>query len=203
VTSTGARTIRAVAKRWSIATTVLGIVLAVLVRQGVAGLVAVPGRDGIDALVWPMAGAIPAMVIAGAAGALHEDPERLARRPAVHQRIAYVVLVVALVSTGAALGGPPAWRMMCVRNDLGLTGLGLGSAAVLGRTSAWLPPAVLAVVTWFFGPGPAGTVAGWAVLLRPAGQHVPDVVCTALAITGTMLFLCGLPRSMRATQTRG
>jgi len=197
------RTVRAIAKRWSLTSIVVAIAIGVVLRRLVAGLVTVPGRDGIQGLVWPLAGGIPAMVVAGAAGVLHEPPELLAGRPPVIQRGAFAALLAAGVVVGARLGGPTDLSPMRLRDDLALVGLGLGASIVLARATAWLAPAVVVVVTWFFGPGRVGSTAGWAVLLLPTGRNVPDLTCAIVALGGTALFMSGPPRGVRPDRAPG
>lgn len=199
-----ARSLRAVAKRWSVASILTGITIAVILRKQIEGLVFVPGRNGIASLLWPLAGAIPAMVIAGAAGALHDRPEQVAKRSPICQRAGFVFLVMTLFAFGALISGPPGWLALRLRlrNDLGLAGFALGSAVLLDRSVAWIPTAAVTVIMWFFGPDFGGRIKGWAVLLQPTGLSGPDGITAAIAVAGAMLFIGDAPRALHERRRR-
>lgn len=189
-----ARVGRAVAKRWSLTAIAVSVLMAAALRMLVGGLVAVPGRLGVQSLVWPLAGGIVAVVIAAVAGALHEVPERIAARPVVHQRLSFLAITCTLVLIGSLAAGPADVAAVRLRNDLALVGVACGSAAVLPRPAAWVPVAMIVTVTWFFGPTGGGHAPhAWAVLLQSTRSIAATVTGTVLALGGLLVFVLGVP----------
>lgn len=184
----------AVAKRWTLPAIATSVVAAALLRNVIDGLVTVPGRGGIQSLVWPLAGGLPAMVVAGAAGSLLEAPELLARRSPSWQRGVFVAVTVTGTVIAACLSSQLGHMPVTLRNDLLLLGSAWSASVLLSPGIAWIVPALIVVVTWFFGPGSTGSVAAWAVLLHPIGSIVAGVVSAVVFSSGAVAFIGGLAR---------
>ncbi len=192
------RTDLAIAKRWSVASIAASIAAAVLLRRTVGGLVVVPGRQGVESLVWPLAGGLVGVVVAAVAGALHELPERTAARPVRQQRLTFLATVVTLVVLGSLAGGPSNAATVRLRNDGCLLGIACGSAALLPRPAAWVPVAAVVTVTWFFGPVGGGHAPhSWALLLLPAGHVWAAAIAAAVTLCGLVVFVRGAPAATR------
>ena len=188
------RTDRAIAKRWSLASIIVSITAGVALRQFVGGFVAVPGRQGVESLVWPLAGGIVAVVVAAVAGALHELPERTAARSAVRQRLSFLAVVVTFVVIGSLAGGPTDVATARVRNDCCLLGIACGSAAALPRPAAWVPVAMIVTITWFFGPVGGGHAPhAWALLLQPPRHIAAATTAAVVTVCGLAVFVQGAP----------
>ena len=193
-----ARTFGSIVKRWSIRAILATTIVSIVIRRGVAGLVAVPGRQGVESLVWPLAGGLIAIVVAAVSGALFEVPELMAARPGVAQRATFIALTASNIALAAVLGGPASASMIRLRNDLGLLGLALASATLLPRVAAWFPPAVVIVVVWFFGPVGGGQPPhSWAVLLGGQRDAPAAIVTMTAGIGGVITFLSGRPGHAR------
>lgn len=186
------RTTWSIVKKWSLRAITFSLLTSVAIRLAVEGMVVVPGRRGVESLVWPLVGGLTAITVAAVAGALLEAPELIAARPGWVQRTMFVALVAAIVAFGAAIGGPALGSTVRLRNDLCLLGLALGSATLLPRTAAWVPAAVVVVVIWFFGPSGGGHPPhAWAILLNDQRDATAWIVTSTTGIMGAFAFLWG------------
>jgi hypothetical protein len=108
----------------------------------------------------PQAQELPVMIEGAAAAAIavvtaspFGEPERATGRWLPYLRLAdalgLTLAAIGVLAAGAAAAGLPGGAAAITRNVVGLTGLGLLSAAVLGGLLAWIGPMAYAVVAEF------------------------------------------------------
>jgi hypothetical protein len=156
--------------------------------------VPVPGRGGIEAVVWPLAPTIVAAILAVVAAPATRDLELAAGRPIQLVKGGFVVAGLAgcAIASMVAVVATPLGSTIIWRNDALLVGLALGSAALLRPTMSWAPPVLLSIVTWLLGPKLGGDVERWAVLLHPADSWPAAAASAIMLVAGCLLFC--LPR---------
>jgi hypothetical protein len=110
----------------------------------------------------------------------------------VRARLAWAAaLIVVAASVAASLGmlADPEWRMPLLRNTVGLAGLALLGAVLLGARLAWLPVFVPGVATLLAGRDPyTAEPHAWALMLAPAGAPVAAAAALAVAVAGVVAY---------------
>jgi hypothetical protein len=167
------------------------VAATVIVACAIALRVALTGHwDTYGALQLPLIfEAAAAVAITGTTGSLLGDPERVAGHWLPFLRLVTVLVLAALAVSalaGAGYGGHLAGGTLAVlRNEAGLTGIGLLSAAVLGGGLAWTGPVgylVLGVyglyARWH---GPALTTP-WIWPARPPAD-LGAAICAGLVLS--------------------
>lgn len=131
---------------------------------------------------------VAACLIAGASRSSAHDFERAGGRPLAGYRLSALSGLEALAALGLwwVTRGlpPPVGAVAAIRNLLGLTGLGLMGARVLGGRLAWILPCalVISVVSVASGAKTASALLVWPV--RPDDDLIAGVVAVALLVAG-------------------
>lgn len=156
------------------------------------GVLAVPGRPEVFALVWPLGPALAAVVFALIADRQHT----LAEAHAPHaQRHVFADHIVFTALGGALLAA--VWtvdRGMLERNFLFSLGLFWLSTAVLGHKAGWFPLLLACTATWLLGSGIGGAPKPWALLLLPTSGGTWSITA--------MLFVTGLSAAIVTSPAR-
>jgi hypothetical protein len=98
---------------------------------------------------------------------------------------------VAAVTLIAAPLADAQWHVPMLRNILGLTGLALLSAVVLGARQAWAPVFFPIAATLLVGRDPyTAAPRDWALLLAPADSVIASVVAGGLLTAGIVSYTC-------------
>jgi len=172
----------------------VGVLLLLTPRNTVA----VPGRDGVYSVLWPLVPVLVGMwVIAGL------RPAYLDIRLTAVRRVFDRALAVAGSSAGAMLVvgvAPAAQHTVLYRNVAYTLGVSFICVATLPRSFAWIPSVIPPMIMWLLGTRSDGPPQGWAVLLRPEDDHAALAVAVAAYAVGTTLLLGlrdGLAKSHR------
>lgn len=181
---------------------------------GVAGLavsnftVPVASLRSTDALELPLVTLLPLVAVVVVCLATREEAaevERSAGRSIWLTRALPTLVSAGLM--GAGLGvlaiDPHGQALLVVRNFVGLAGLGLLAAPLVGSTAAAFLPVADVVVNTLLGEGPTGRIAPWAWTLRPATDPIGWWVAVATAAAGCTLFLVAGPRQRPEERLHG
>ncbi|HYI14572.1 MAG TPA: hypothetical protein VEX37_04235 [Thermomicrobiales bacterium] len=126
------------------------------------------------------------------------EVEQSLSRPLVGICLGHLIgmLFVAAAVVGVAATAWPGvnveWRF--VRNLLGLTGLGLLFARVLGERLLWAPPLGFAMLSIFQRGAATGEAPDWAWVVQPATLDMPALLAIGLLIAGLALAVPFGPR---------
>lgn len=130
--------------------------------------------------------------------------ERAAARSMVDTRMTHLAYLLAL---SAALVAAGSWRITGeltwvagVRNVLGMIGLALITAWLLGGGLAWILPIAFTLTTMFGGASTAG-IRGWAWPVLPDADRTSWAVAVGLAVLGTLLVGLGGTAESRRPST--
>ncbi len=119
------------------------------------------------------------------------EVEQALGRSLIGIRLSHLVglLTVAAASLAVAAtawsGVDVEWRF--VRNVLGLAGLGLLSASVLGGRLSWAPPIGFATLALFQNGVTTGGAPGWAWVVQPMSRETASMLALALLLVGLAL----------------
>jgi hypothetical protein len=159
--------------------------IGVLLRLMPRNTVAVPGREGVYSVLWPLAPVLVGMwVIAGL------RPTYLDIRLTAVRRVLDRTLAVAVTSVGAVLVvsvAPAAQHAVLYRNVAYTLGASFLCLATLPRSVAWIPTVIPPMIMWLLGTRTDGPPQRWAVLLRPEDDHA--AIAVAAYAVGTALLL--------------
>jgi len=139
----------------------------------------------IATIIGPLAASA---VICVTIGSPFGEVEQSLSRPLVGIRLGHLVallLAASVVLAVAATAWPGAyveWRY--VRNLVGLTGLGLLFARVLGGRLLWAPPLGFAMLSIFQRGAASGDAADWAWIVQPADREVAALLAIGLLLGG-------------------
>jgi hypothetical protein len=150
-----------------------GIVVAVLAARIAEHWT---GRTPPADVILPLVTALlPAAVIAGSTGHPFGELERVAARPLMPLRLVHLALLVAVALTAVAVRHPVS---TAPRDLIGMTGIALLTAAVVGAQLSWTVPLGYAVVC--IGANSLGrpNLLVWPLL--PAAHHGAAVLVTVL-----------------------
>ena len=187
--STTLRLVRAASTAWGLAGLLAMAGLTIVGVRCFRSAVEVPGRTGVNSLIWPLAPTCLALAVAVISSAGHRVPERLATRSGWSLRLRFIGLLAFIVAT-ISLTAAPAEQAIVARNTAGLLGVALLSEAVLPVEAAWVPVALLATLTWFFGPvGGGRPSSAWAVLLHPSDDGLAQAAALVTGALGVALYL--------------
>jgi hypothetical protein len=179
----------------ALAATVLGVVGLV-----VSGLtVPVASLRSTDALELPLVTLLPLVGVVVVCLATREEAAEVERSCG---RSTWLIRALpTLASAGLMVGGlgvlaidPHGQALLVVRNFVGLAGLGLIAAPLVGSSAAAFLPVADVVVNTLLGEGPTGQIAPWAWTLRPATDPIGWWVAVVTATAGCTLFLAVGPR---------
>jgi hypothetical protein len=168
---------------------VLGGALSVLLLAVIpGGPLAVPGRAGVFALVWPL---VPAVGAAMLPSLLHRHrfvlregaTPRTGHRHAADGAV-FIVTQFALLAT--CIWFPTA---ILLRNSTMFIGFVALSAALLGARQAWFPLVFAVALTWLLGTGEGGTVRPWALPLHGPGSSAAWAGAGMMAVLGTLALV--------------
>jgi hypothetical protein len=172
-------------KAWRLHRLALTALVSALAWAAVpAGPVAVPARDGVESVLWPLVPVLVAAALPATMAAAYRDGELTAARSRTQLRGAAFLLSLSL----SLLPSVVATRFDLVvvwRNTGFLFGLALFAVAVQPEAAAWLPICGLPMWMWLLGTNIGGDVESWAVLLHPAQSRVAlmaSVVVLALGL---------------------
>jgi hypothetical protein len=173
----------AFARRWRLGPLCVAVGLSWLAWLTVPrAAVAIPATDGASSVLWPLVPTLVALAMTPVLCTAYDDLERTAGRPGCVLR----GCALAACAAAAGLAAVPGVRfdaMVVARNSVLLTGLAVASAALLPRTTAWVPVVVLPIVTWLLGTDPVTRrLAAWAVLLAPSATAAGWVAAAMLAV---------------------
>ncbi|HEY0189429.1 MAG TPA: hypothetical protein VGC67_18245 [Cellulomonas sp.] len=174
---------------------VTGAVALIAVGGVPIGLREVPLSDGVALVTLGISSVAPAFGCLGSLVAPGGGVERmLPRWPLIGCRGAWVLLLTVLVlgteaATTTVRGLGPESVLLVVRSALLGLGLVLLCAVVLRPAVAWLPLALLAMVSWLCGTVDlAGTALWWALLSHPVHNRPAAVVAGGLWLSGVVLY---------------
>ena len=179
---------------FAICLALVGVLLLLAPRNTVA----VPGRDGVYSVLWPLAPVLVGMwVIAGL------RPAYLDLRLTAVRRILDRAIAVAVTSAGAMLvvGVAPAdQHAILYRNIVYTLGVSFICVSTLPKSTAWIPTVTPPMIMWLLGTRSTGPPQAWAVLLRPEDDHAALAVAVLAYAVGTTLML-GLRRGLSSSGT--
>lgn len=152
----------------------------------------VPARDGVQAMLWPLAPALFAALLpttlSTAAGAF----ERTVRNP-IRLRLLITgiasALALCVILCGASVSAP-----IAIRNTTFLIGLAFLGTAVLPAGASWTPPVFTPMVMWLTGSKATGQAYSWAVLLLPADATYAWIASYTIAAAGLGAYILYGPR---------
>lgn len=172
-------------KAWRLRRLALTALVSALAWTAVpAGPVAVPARDDVESVLWPLVPVLVAAALPATMAAAYRDGELTAARSRSQLRGAAFLLALAL----SLLPSVVATRFDLVvvwRNTGFLFGLALLAVAVQPEAAAWLPVCGLPMWMWLLGTNTGGDVDRWAVLLHPAQSRLA-------LVTSVVVFALGL-----------
>jgi hypothetical protein len=171
------------------------------------GPIAVPGRDDLRDVVWPLAPAVVAFAVLRVAALGDEDRIRLSSRGQRRLRSAIVALALVHLVPVAVSVGDGGRAEVLARNGLLFGGLALIAHRSLRADLAWIPLALGPIVTWLFGCRGAGRPpAAWALPLLPIGSSAAALgTLAAVALGGATYVLApgaGPGRRCQPSQAR-
>jgi hypothetical protein len=172
--------------------------VAVLLLLTPRNTVAVPGRDGVYSVLWPLA---PVLVGMWAIAGLR--PAYLDLRLTAVRRILDRAIAVAVTSAGAMIvvGVAPAdQRTVLYRNVVYTLGVSFICVSTLPKSTAWIPTVIPPMMMWLLGTRSEGPPQRWAVLLRPEDDHAALTVAVAAYAVGSALLL-GLRHGLSSSGT--
>lgn len=193
-TRRGFGTVLSSARALGASTLVAGVLLTAVASLLVpSDPVEVIGRRGVQAVLWPLLPTILAACVPASAAWAFRDLERAA--PKSRRWLAALHLSLVAVGVVAVVVVVPSQQQgVVLRNSVLLVGLAVISVRLLSPDVAWLPPVLVAAVTWLFGTEVGGSAKSWAYLLSD-GDHSPATVLAAVvgvaAAAGWLLW----PRS--------
>ena len=186
--------VKALVKAWRLdALCIFAAGTALLLAFVPRDAMAVPGRDRVFAVIWPLLPTLLAVPIPAIAEHRTDDVHRTAPRIlALRLRVLATVAVLCLVgvSTGAVIGSH-----VLIRNTAALVGLALLGAGVLPRSVSWALLVLTPMAMWLFGTRREQDAFAWAFLLRPAADRWADAVAAVLLGGGIGAFTVGRARS--------
>ena len=163
--------------------------------------IAVPARDGVTSILWPLFPALPAMLVPAAAAPARRDLERSAGRSGAALRARFTLMAVVLLAA-ACTAATGTGLLVAGRNTAFLLGAALLAAATAPASAAWIPPVAIPLACWLLGTGLGGRVAGWAWLLHPAGEPCAAAGSATVLATGILAFVTHNPGPRRPWPTR-
>jgi len=104
------------------------------------------------------------------------------------QRGTFALLALATISIGC-LGGIRFDPIVAMRNGALLGGIALVSTVILPSRVAWMPPALLPMVTWLFGIEHGGIARPWAILMHPGSSSAALIASVCALAAGLTLFI--------------
>lgn len=170
----------------SILVTIFVVVLASFMVA--ADPIAIPTRNGVSSLVWPLLPAVLACSFPPMLASLEDDLHRTSPRDALGMRgVLIIVILVAdiIVTLGAYRFSP----VVELRNAALLSGAALLLCACRLARYAWIPIVIFSIFGWLLGTSDVGVIASWALLLQPAESAYSWVISAGVAITGAALYL--------------
>jgi hypothetical protein len=180
----------------------VGRAMVVLVSTALLGLLVpaspVPVRFRLASVgLAPLVAALPGVFLP----TLLERPERVLEPTRswrlVMSRLIWLTLLLALGTLvgEVAVGGPGAWQQSG-RSMLLTGGLGLLAGELVPAVGAWLPGALLTVVTFIYGTATmSGRPYAWALLLQPITSARAAQTGLALFGVGAVLYVARDARS--------
>ncbi|MER6774979.1 hypothetical protein ABT389_35225 [Streptomyces bacillaris] len=142
----------------------------------------VPARDGVQAMLWPLAPALFTALLPASLGTAAGAFERTVRSP-LRLRLLVSGVAVAL-AFGVALCGAAVSPAMALRNTTLLVGLAFLGTVLLPAGAAWTPAVFIPMVMWLTGTKSTGQVYPWATLLVPPGSIAAEVAATVVLAAG-------------------
>ncbi|MFH9568424.1 hypothetical protein [Streptomyces globisporus] len=155
----------------------------------------VPARDGVQAMLWPLAPALFTALIPAALGTAAGPFERTVRNP-LALRLLVSVAAIAL-ALGVALCGAGVSPAMAFRNTALLVGLAFLGTAFLPPGAAWTPTVFVPMVMWLTGTKATGQAHPWATLLVPPDSATAAALSAAALAAGLISYLFKGPRLVR------
>jgi len=161
----------------------LAAILAVVPR----GVIAVPGRQDVSSVIWPLAPAVIAFWVPSVLNAAYITTHLSAPRSR-RSRLAVLVITCALVFAVLCFG-PDRSLVPLIRNASFEIGLALMSCVFLPTWSAWIPVAFTPMVMWLMGTHAFGPPSAWAILLAPRDDRWASLVSSFLLAIGSTMFV--------------
>jgi hypothetical protein len=157
--------------------------------------VAVPARDGVESLLWPLVPTLVAGALPAAMAAAYRDSELTAARSRTQLRGVALLVTLALSLAPSVVAGR--FDILVVWRNTGfLYGLALLVITVQPQSVAWLPVSAVPMWMWLLGTDFGGAVKNWAVLLHPSNSM--PAFCAAL-----LVFLLGVAAYWSIRAPRG
>lgn len=183
---------------WSIRRTVGWAVVAALAWQAVPrGPVAVPARDGVASVLWPLVPALFGLACTPSLKQLHKQMELRVPHPRAIRLLLFGVQCEIAVVLGTA-----AWSFdlgVAYRNLAAILGLAALSAAYLTRRTAWVPMVVFPMATWLFGALPQQQgIYPWAFLLETSDSWLALCFSLGLFVVGGLSYVLVRPSAASA-----
>ncbi|MFI1186290.1 hypothetical protein [Streptomyces californicus] len=155
----------------------------------------VPARDGVQAMLWPLAPALFTAVLPVCLGTAAGPFERTVRRPG-RLRLLVAGAAVALAS-GVALCGAAVNPAVAFRNTALLVGLAFLGTVVLPAGAAWTPAVFVPVVMWLTGTRATGRAYPWATLLAPPASASAGALSAVVLVAGVAAYVARGPAPVR------
>lgn len=176
-------------RAWHLPTLALAAVVAAVAWLVIPGTaVAVPARDGVSSVIWPLLPALTCSVIPFIVDALRSPAVAASSRR--HAAIAGRLLLALLVLLAAANTASVRFDTVIVARN---TAILFGFAAVTARYAPSMVAASATVgvprVMWLFGPDIHGKVHSWAVLLAGRTSWLALVIACAGLVSGAAAIL--------------
>lgn len=187
--STGSMSGIAVAFRVRGGVTVLAamVLYALIVWVLPPGYLPVPGRHGVEALLWPAAPLIVTVPLLGMPRLWQRPLELTGSRPLVTSAAWLLFSSTALGTLVSRLA--PAGRQAVLDRNLLLL-LGVASlSCLLPLTVIWLPPVTMVLLMWLIGTRAGGTAERWALLFLPGGVDEAERIAAITFGIGVAAFL--------------
>lgn len=153
----------------------------------------VPGRQGVQWVVWPLVPVVGTLSAPVGAAVLRRSLERTSATG--HRVVGLVSLAMTLVGAAVGtLGSSGFDQTMVWRNTALLAGVAMWMVSVGAAELAWLPGVAGGVVMWMVGTGP-GWVAPWAVLFVAGGDRRAAGIALGAFVVGVSAQLVRVLRS--------
>ncbi len=153
--------------------------------------IAVPGRQGVQSVLWPLVPTLTAMVLPSCLAHAYRDLELAAAKSHARQRGLFAVFALALTAI-PCVSGLRFDLGVALRNAALLSGLAFASTVIFPPRVAWMPPSFLPIITWLLGLKLGGVPRPWAVLMQ-SGSSLPALLAAGTSL-GAGLVLFVVPR---------
>lgn len=171
-----------------------GVATTALLWLVPGGLVPVPGREGVFALVWPLLPLLAACAVPEVMSRALTPTEIIAPRSWLRRlgTMSGALLVQLSTLLLAAFSHEPT---VIIRNYVLYFGLAAIHSGIFEPRSAWAVLVAPTIVVWLLGTDLGGNPKPWALFLLPPESIVAATAALALGVIG--LVVCAHPLNLR------